>query len=244
MKEAKTLLDAVILCGGLGTRVSKYDIKLNKCVFKFNHHPFLWYILQNLSLTGVDRAILCTGHLHESIETAFHTYDLPLKLKFVYDPPEATQSQRIIHAVDDFVKIKSFVLCYGDTYLPINIKKFYDDNWLPVSIAVYPSKSTNYPNNVYCFQRNAKKYVQCYIGSEKANYIDAGSYVINPEVVSLLRKQDLRDVLDHLCRTGNVQAYESDERFWEVGSLVGISEFSDYVKRNFTSSSFSAFRRS
>jgi len=230
------MLDAIVLCGGLGTRVAKYNLKLNKCVFTFNGHPFLWYILQNLAKTGVDRAILCTGHLHESIEAAFHTYDLPLEIKFVYDPPESTQSQRIVHAVNDFIKNKPFVLCYGDTFLPINIKNFYEDNWLSVSIAVYPGKSVGYPNNIYCFQKNGKKYVQCFIDTKAANYIDAGSYVINPEVINLLRQQDLKAVLNYLCRTENVQAYESEERFWEVGSIRGIGEFTDFVRNRFISS--------
>ena len=61
-------LDAIILAGGLGTRLRSVVQDLPKCMAPVGRHPFLYYLLEYLKKQGVRRVILSLGYLHETVE--------------------------------------------------------------------------------------------------------------------------------------------------------------------------------
>ena len=61
-------LDAIILAGGLGTRLRSVVQDLPKCMAPVGGHPFLYYLLEYLKKQGVRRVILSLGYLHETVE--------------------------------------------------------------------------------------------------------------------------------------------------------------------------------
>ena len=65
-------VQAVILCGGLGTRLQPYVNNIPKPMIDCNGKPFLWYLLQQLYEQGIDEFILLTGYLAEKIEDYFN----------------------------------------------------------------------------------------------------------------------------------------------------------------------------
>ena len=62
---------AVILCGGLGTRLRPHTDHLPKPMIPCNGKPFLLYLLQQMEEQGIQRFILLTGYLAEKIEQYF-----------------------------------------------------------------------------------------------------------------------------------------------------------------------------
>lgn len=58
---------ALILAGGLGTRLRSVVGDRSKVVAEVLGRPFLSYLLDQLEEAGVRRALLCTGHLEESV---------------------------------------------------------------------------------------------------------------------------------------------------------------------------------
>ena len=55
-------VQAVILCGGLGTRLQLYVNYIPKPMIDCNGKPFLWYLFQQLYEQGIDQFILLTGY--------------------------------------------------------------------------------------------------------------------------------------------------------------------------------------
>ena len=49
--------EAIILCGGKGTRVSKYTKKMPKCLININGKPFLYYQLKYLKKNNISNVI-------------------------------------------------------------------------------------------------------------------------------------------------------------------------------------------
>lgn len=69
-------ITAVILAGGLGSRLRDVVSDRPKVLAEVNGRPFLDYLLERLSSCGIRRSVLCTGYLAEQIERCFgSSYD-------------------------------------------------------------------------------------------------------------------------------------------------------------------------
>ena len=80
---------AVILCGGRGTRLRPYTDTLPKPMISCNGKPFVEYLIKQLISLGVNRFVLLTGYLHESIESYFGDGQrLGVKISYSYGPEE------------------------------------------------------------------------------------------------------------------------------------------------------------
>src|SRR3989344_9142075 len=65
------LAQALILVGGLGTRLQPVVRDVPKPMADVNGRPFLEYVINHLKKFGVKEIILATGHMHEKIESYF-----------------------------------------------------------------------------------------------------------------------------------------------------------------------------
>ena len=59
--------EAIILAGGLGTRLRSVVSELPKCMAPVNGKPFLAYVIEHLHTQGVEKFILSVGYKHEAI---------------------------------------------------------------------------------------------------------------------------------------------------------------------------------
>ena len=62
------LTQAVILCGGQGTRLLPYTLNKPKIMVSCNENPFLFYIIDQLINQGIKNLILCTGYKYKNID--------------------------------------------------------------------------------------------------------------------------------------------------------------------------------
>ena len=62
-------ITAVVLCGGLGTRLREVLPNKPKVLAEINGVPFIYYLLRKIEKTGCRNVILCTGHLAEQVES-------------------------------------------------------------------------------------------------------------------------------------------------------------------------------
>ena len=61
----------VILAGGLGTRLRAVVADKPKVLAEVNGRPFLSYLLTQFERAGIEKCVLCTGHLAEQVEQIF-----------------------------------------------------------------------------------------------------------------------------------------------------------------------------
>ena len=59
--------EAIVLAGGLGTRLRTAVPDLPKCMAQVAGHPFLYFVINNLRMQGVDKIIFSLGYKHEII---------------------------------------------------------------------------------------------------------------------------------------------------------------------------------
>src|SRR4051812_43734083 len=68
-----SLCEAIVLAGGLGTRLRSAVPNLPKCMAPVNGKPFIAYVIDYFIAQGIEKFILSLGYKHEIIEQYFNT---------------------------------------------------------------------------------------------------------------------------------------------------------------------------
>jgi NDP-sugar pyrophosphorylase family protein len=137
------MIDALILCGGLGTRVSDVSNGLPKSMLLVNGAPFLNKIIDSLILKGVNKIILCTGYMGEIIEDYYKTSLHKEKIIFSREKIRLGTGGAIINALK-LVQSSKFLVLNGDSFCEFGLKKlleFHDTNESDLTILIDKHKS-------------------------------------------------------------------------------------------------------
>jgi len=140
-------MKAVILAGGLGTRMSEETSVKPKPMVEIGGMPILWHILKIYSAHGINDFIICLGYKGYVIKEYFanyflHTSDVtfdmannkmevhqnssePWKVTLV-DTGDATQTGGRVRRVKDYIGDETFCLTYGDGVGSVDISKLVE----------------------------------------------------------------------------------------------------------------------
>ena len=69
-------MDVVILCGGMGTRLSEETITKPKPMVEIGGKPILWHIMKYYSSFGFNRFVLALGYKSNYIKEYFYNYKI------------------------------------------------------------------------------------------------------------------------------------------------------------------------
>jgi glucose-1-phosphate cytidylyltransferase len=231
-------MKAVILAGGLGTRISEESNTKPKPMIEIGGKPILWHIMKIYSHYGINDFIVCCGYKGYVIKEYFANYFLhmsdvtfdmknnsmevhqrfaePWKVTLV-DTGESTMTGGRLKRVADYVKDEeSFCFTYGDGVSDINIGalvEFHRGQKTKATLtAVYP------PGRFGALDISEHK-VNTFKEKPKGDggMINGGFFVLSPKVLSLLI-DDLtvweREPLESLAKSGQISAYEHSG-FWQ-----------------------------
>ncbi|MBD3314101.1 NTP transferase domain-containing protein, partial [Candidatus Woesearchaeota archaeon] len=133
---------AVILAGGLGTRLKPLTDKSPKPMIDFYGKPFVLNLIEMLKEQGITNIVFLDGYLHKKIEEYFGDGSkFGMNIKYSVGPVEWDTGKRIKEGEDLYDE--HFLLCYCDNYVPVNMKKltdFYDEKDVKMSVLVYTNK--------------------------------------------------------------------------------------------------------
>ena len=139
------LEQAVILCGGLGTRLRPYTNHMPKPLIHCNGKPFLWHLLNQLHEQGIKRYVLLTGYLAEKIENYFGDgSSWGWQIQYSEGPVEWDTGKRIWEARQKLDN--QFLLLYSDNFavFPLNkVFALHKKNQKSLTFMVAPKKPGN-----------------------------------------------------------------------------------------------------
>jgi len=224
-----------ILAGGLATRLRPVTETIPKALIEVAGEPFLAHQLRLLRRAGFERVVLLAGYLGEQIQAfAGDGRDFGLQVEYVFDGPSllgtAGALRRALPVLGD-----EFAVIYGDSYLRCDyaaaIAAFRDSGKLGL-MTVYRNEGLWDSSNVEFASGRILAY-------DKANrtptmqHIDyglgafrGGAFDGVPEGVPY----DLATVYRHLLARGELAAWESPERFYEIGSVEGIADLERFLR--------------
>lgn len=228
---------AVILAGGLGTRLRPVTETIPKPLMPVGARFFLHYLLEMLAANGVRDVLLLVGHLHERIVEAVGDgarygcrIDYSVEAELLGTGGAIKHAEAKVH--DEF-----FVL-NGDTYLPIDYADL-EAQWearrdgLDGLLAVYDNSEPVAPGNVRLDEGG--RVVEYRKHADRAGgMVDAGVQVFKKlmldmipagEVVSLEQK-----VFSRLIAQGRLGAYTTSTRYYDIGTAERLAAFERYIE--------------
>ena len=121
-------LEAIVLAGGLGTRLKSVVSNVPKPMAPIGDKPFLEYILKYLKKNGITRAILSVGYKSEIIEEYFGNNFEGIDLVYSVEKEPLGTGGAIKKAMSK-VKSNQVYIINGDTFFDINLKSLIlEDN--------------------------------------------------------------------------------------------------------------------
>jgi NDP-sugar pyrophosphorylase family protein len=227
---------AVILAGGLGTRMRPVTETIPKPMISVAGKPFLQHQLELLRVCGIDRSLLLVAYLGEKIEEYFGDgTNFRLNIDYSYEPTPLGTGGAIKNAEEKLQK--TFVLLNGDTYLAINysalLLRFTMLKCLALIVAYKkPSgglsvlPADHVPNNL-AVSRDGRVETYRKHDAEGLTHIDAGAIVLSKEILQMLpqgRRCSLEEeIYPRLIANGDMYAWATSEPFYDMGSPAGLS---------------------
>jgi N-acetyl-alpha-D-muramate 1-phosphate uridylyltransferase len=229
--------ELAILAGGLATRLGERTRSLPKSLIEVAGRPFIAWQLERIAASGVESAVVCTGHLGSQIR-AFVKDGSAFGLEVAYSDDGADllgTGGALVAALP--MLADCFVVTYGDSYLPFDyraplralVESPNDDGCLAVlhNQGRWDSSNARVEGDRVIAYRKAP-------GDASFDYIDYGALALRRGVLSALASPGafgLEGVQTALAARGALRALHVSERFYEIGSETGILELAKYLAR-------------
>ena len=223
-------MQMLILAGGLGTRLQPLTKQLPKCMVPAEGKPFLEHQLRLLASRGVRDIVLCLGYLGERVLEYFGDgHRFGVNLTYVWERSQLLGTAGAIRNAEA-VLAPEFFVAYGDSYLLLEyraiMKRFRESDALAMMV-VYRNEDRLEPSNVVMRDGHVIAY-------DKTTRLP-GMVHVN-QGLSVLRRRSLRlippsipfsqeQLYQMLIRRQQLLAYETNQRFYEIGSFRGLDEF-------------------
>ena len=229
------MLPIVILAGGLATRLRPISETIPKSLVIINDEPFIYHQLRLLRRQGIKHVYLLIGYLGEQVVDAVGDgKQFGLEIHYINEGEGLLGTGgAIVNALPQLPE--SFFMMYGDSYLTCNFKQVEqafiraDSDAL---MTVFKNKNQWDRSNV--IYDDGK--IITYDKSQQLptmQYIDYGLSCFKRDVFHAYvqgQQLDLVKVYQHLLQQQQLAGYEVTERFYEVGSFVGLEEFAMEMK--------------
>ena len=216
-------MKAVILAGGLGTRLRPLTYKKPKPMLPLGGKPMLEHLIRWIKKNNVKEIVLCTSYLHKTIESYFgNGKKFGVSIEYaVSKKPLATAGQlkTAEKLVDD-----TFVCVYGDSIFDFNLKGMITEHRKKksfITMSLYEYK-TNLKYGVIETNKTGKVSAWHEKPEIRAK-INMGCYVMESGVFSFIPKRKeygMDDVIKRaLARRKKVGSITTKKGFIDVGSM-------------------------
>ena len=231
-------MKAVILAGGLGTRISEETGTRPKPMVEIGGRPILWHILKIYSTHGIDDFIVCCGYKGYVIKEYFANYFLhmsdvtfdmqknvmevhqrkaePWRVTLV-DTGEHTMTGGRLRRVAEYLRHEeAFCFTYGDGVADVNIADqlafHHSHGKLATIMSVQP------PGRYGALNVSGMR-VNGFTEKPKGDggWINAGFFVLSPKVLALIKDDSVTweaEPLRHLAASDQLMAY-MHRGFWQ-----------------------------
>ncbi len=117
-------LTAIILAGGLGTRLSSVVADRPKVLANVRGRPFLAYLLDQLETYGIRYVVLCTGHSGKQVLSTFGDTYRCLQLVYSQESSPLGTAGALRLALP-LIKSDVFLAMNGDSFCEANLRTFW-----------------------------------------------------------------------------------------------------------------------
>lgn len=231
-------MKAVILAGGLGTRISEFTHSIPKPMIEIGGKPLLWHIMQNYSKHGVKDFVVCLGYKGDVVKDYFLHYS---KMKSDFEINLATGQIKILNSdcedwnislietgsstmtggrllrVQDALNGETFCMTYGDGLSNVDIYKlinFHESHGKTGTVT-----SVLQPGRFGTLEIDESGTVSEFIEKPKSGHsrINGGFFVFEPQIFEYIQGDTTSleaEPLINLSKDAQLMAFNHDG-FWQ-----------------------------
>ncbi len=249
-------MKAIILAGGLGTRLSEETESRPKPMVEIGGKPILWHIMKIYSSHGINDFIICCGYKGYVIKEYFANYFLhmsditldiqsnnmkvhtkraePWKITLVDTGESSMTGGRLLRVADHLKDEEAFCFTYGDGVGDIDITKSVKYHKDHKKIA---TMTTSYPPGRFGSIKIEDNKVLNFIEKPKGDgaMVNAGFFVLSPEVLKYIKDDNTiweKEPLENLAKNDELMSFKHDG-FWQpMDTLRDKMTLEDLWKNN------------
>ena len=229
-------MKAVILAGGLGTRISEESHLRPKPMIEIGGKPILWHLMKIYSASGVHEFVICCGYMGYMIKSYFANYFMhvsdvrfdvaqnrmevlqngaePWKVTLV-DTGNDTMTGGRLKRVRKYLGEEEFFFTYGDGLADIDLDCLLNFHRQQKVLATVTSVQP--PGRFGALVTNENRVLSFKEKPEGNGSINGGFFVLSPAVIDQIEGDSTvweREPLEQLARAGQLAAYPHDG-FWQ-----------------------------
>ena len=231
-------MQAVILAGGLGTRLQPYTFFIPKPMLPLGNKPLLEYLVEWVKqLKDIDEVIICVSYLHRTIEDYFEDGGrFGIKISYARsERPLATAGQ--LKTAEKMLKDR-FLCLYGDSIYDFDLAKMVQEHeeskaFLSMALMKYKTKlkygfiDTDEQANIVTSWREKP---------EVEGLINIGCYIMEKEFLDMIPQSSTigmdKIVKDIISKKKIVKAFTVDSGFIDIGDKRSyLDAYKKYVKK-------------
>ena len=222
---------AIILAGGMGTRLKTIISDLPKPMAPIMNVPFLTYQLNYLKHFGIKKVIFSVGYLSEKIIAHYNQSFENISIEYSIEKNPLGTGGGIRMAMSNLNEDLVLIL-NGDSFFDLNLEQFYNlhhEQKSDFSLALrYVNNSERYGN----IEFNSSNQITSFIEKNQLNqsgYINAGVYILSKKLYLQNTKPDInfsieKDFFEKQLNQLIIKGFEFKDYFIDIG----IPE--DYLK--------------
>ncbi|HMO61513.1 MAG TPA: nucleotidyltransferase family protein [Ferruginibacter sp.] len=215
-------MEAIILAGGLGTRLRSVVSDLPKCMAPVAGRPFLQYIIRHLQQQGVTSFIFSVGYLYEAIESFLQKEYPSINYQLSIETSPLGTGGAIQLACAK-TTAENVLVVNGDTMFSINVHRLMTAQLNKPAACTLALKPMQHFNRYGVVQLNSNSCITAF--EEKKYYaeglINGGVYALNTK--ALLQKKlpekfsFEKDYLEQFVHEGHFYGLPQDDYFIDIG---------------------------
>jgi NDP-sugar pyrophosphorylase family protein len=204
-----------------------------KTLLPVRGRPFAWHQLHWLAAQGITEVIYSIGHQGDMIRRYWAVEPSPVPaMRFVDEGNQlrgTAGALRLAH--EQGVLDGNFFVIYGDSFLPVEfapIWRAFQSSNQPALMAVLRNEGRWDRGNVIYQPGRVMLYDKA--AAPGMQYIDYGLSCFRREVFDQSTHSDLAMLFHDLSLQGALAGFRVYERFYEIGSPVGLRDFEQYLE--------------
>jgi NDP-sugar pyrophosphorylase family protein len=222
-------VQAVLMCGGLGTRLRPWSYVIPKPMFPIGERPILELLLARLHKHAIDEIYLSLGYKAELIESYFKDgAHLGVQLHYVRES-EPLGTAGALNLLRDQLRAP-FLMMNGDLVTRLDFRAFYAFHLAQRAAITVGVKAYDVPIPYGVVESEADVVVALREKPTLSVNINAGIYAISPEALALMPssgRYDATQLIQAAMDAGlRVCSYSINEYWMDIG------RFEDYHKAN------------
>ena len=216
-------ITAVILAGGLGTRLRSVVSKQPKVIAYVNNQPFIFFLLKQLDNIGLNKVVICTGYMSEAVKKEIGNKYNNLDIIYsVEEKPLGTGGA--LRLAMPLINTPRVLVMNGDSYLDIELNVFAE--WAlrkkaNVALCLVKMEDTKRFGRVVIKDENRIKSFEEKDENATPGYINAGIYILKKELLKTTPVNEFisieRDLFPNWLNK-NIYGYICNNKFLDIGT--------------------------